>query len=106
MQSEVESAAVEVIEERTGGVCHERVAEALARDITSRDQFAHESEEAIEAGVSAAIEEIDDETFDAAFDAIQRRVSDEIEGQAKKVALRMLRELAAKAKHQEVAAAD
>ena len=105
MKSDVEIAALEIIEERTGGALyHPRVAEVLARDIINRDTFVHEPDEAVEAGVSAAIEEIDDATFDAAFDVIQKRVSDEIEGQAKQIALRMLRELAAKAEREEVAA--
>jgi hypothetical protein len=105
MKSDVEIAAVGFVEERTGGVCPSSVAEALARDIINRDTFVHESDEAIEAGVSAAIEEIDDATFDAAFDVIQKRVCEEIEGQAKCIALRMLRELAAKAEREEVATA-
>ena len=105
MKSDVEIAAAEIIEERTGGLYHPRVAEVLAREIIDRDTFVHEPDEAVEAGVSAAIEEIDDATFDAAFDVIQKRVSDEIEGQAKAIALRMLRELAAKAQHEEVAVA-
>lgn len=106
MKSDVEIAAIELVEERTGGGLYQpRVAEVLAAAIVNRDTFVHEPDEAVEAGVSAAIEEIDDATFDAAFDVIQKRVSDEIEGQAKKIALRMLRELAAIAQCEEAAAA-
>jgi len=106
MRSHVELAAVELIEKQMGGGPDQsRVAESLAQDIIARDEFELVPAFAIEAGVSAAIEEIDDATFDAAFDVIQTRVSDEIEGHAKQIALRMLRELAAKAQREEVASA-
>jgi hypothetical protein len=104
MKSDVEIAAAEILKERTGGLYLPRVAEVLARDIIDRDTFVHEPDEAVEAGVLAAIKEIDDATFDAAFNVIQKQVSDEVEGQAKAIALRMLRELAAKAEREEVAA--
>lgn len=97
MRSAVENAAVEIIEERTGGVNYDSVAASLAADIVNRDTFTHEPDEAIKAGVEAAIEELDDATFDDAFDAVQAAVSAEIESQAKILALRMLRELAVKA---------
>jgi hypothetical protein len=106
MRSDVELAAVELIEKRLGGGPNQScVAESLAQDIIARDEFELVPAFAIEAGVSAAIEEIDDATFDAAFDVIQSRISDEIEGQAKQIALRMLRELAAKAQREEMASA-
>ena len=104
MRTEVEKAALEILEDRIGGVNHDDVAAALARDIVNRDTFIHESEEAIEAGVEAAIEEIDDPTFDAAFDVIQAAVSAEVESQAKAIALRLLRQLAATAPREEAAA--
>lgn len=105
MNSEVKSAALEILEDRIGGVNHDDVAAALARDIVNRDTFDATPEEAIQAGVVAAIAEIDDSTFDAAFDAIQSAVAAEIESQAKLVALRMLRQLAATAEREEVATA-
>ena len=92
MKSEVEQVATRSIE-----VANDTVATALATSIVSGDMFEDEPEEAIEAGVQAAIDEIDNTTFEAAFDVIQAAVSVEVEGQAKRIALRMIRELAAKA---------
>ena len=53
--------------------------------------------EAIEAGIKAAIDEIDDATFAFAVDVIRDRGAYEVESQAKAIALRMLRETAAPA---------
>lgn len=105
MCDDVKEAAVEIIEDRIGGVYHPNVATALAGNIVSRDGFIHEPDEAIQAGIEAAIEEIDDATFDAAFDVIQAAVAAEVESQAKEIALRMLRQLAATAEREEVATA-
>jgi DNA-binding FrmR family transcriptional regulator len=72
-------------------------ADALAREIIHEHIDTLVPTEAVEAGVQAAIEEIDDATFDFAVDVIRDRVIAEVEGQAKAIALRMLRETAAKA---------
>jgi predicted N-acetyltransferase YhbS len=97
MNTKVLEKAVEIVTDRVE-VCEVKVAAALADDIVNRDTFDTECADDILAGVSAAIEEIDDATFDAAFDLVQSRVAVEIEGQAKRIALRLLRELAAQAK--------
>jgi len=81
-----------------------QVATTVAAEIVNRDGFDLMPTDAIEAGVAAAIDEIDERTFSHACDALQSRVSAEIEGQAKRIALRMLRELAVKAQREAVSA--
>jgi hypothetical protein len=105
MCDDVKKAALEILENRIGGVDRDDVATALADNIVNRAGFIHEPEDAIQAGIEAAIEEIDDATFDAAFDVIQTAVAAEVESQAKAIALRLLRQLAATAKREEVATA-
>jgi hypothetical protein len=95
MNSLLTIAASELMAASDVSVDDSRVAEALAKAIVESDEFETNPENAVEYGVSAAIEEIDSETYDAAFNVIQEQVSEEIEGQAKEIALRMLRELAA-----------
>ena len=96
MKTAIESAAAEVLADRIE-VGHELAADALAREIIHEHIDTLVPTEAVEAGVQAAIEEIDDATFDFAVDVIRDRVIAEVEGQAKAIALRMLRETAAKA---------
>jgi hypothetical protein len=103
MSSEVNEAVAEIVSNRVD-VDGEKIAAALAADIVERDAFDMHPSEAINDGIAAAIEEIDEATFSDAFDAVQSRVYAEVEAQAKRVALRMLRELAAQARR-EVAAA-
>lgn len=94
--SEVESLAVEIVRERFQ--FDDRVAGTLANEIVNeRIEVADVIGVNIEAGIQAAIDEIDDGTFAFAVDAISGRVAEEIERQAKAIALRMLRETAAKA---------
>jgi hypothetical protein len=96
MKTAIESAAAEVLADRIE-VGYELAADALAREIIHEHIDTLVPTEAVEAGVQAAIEEIDDATFDFAVDVIRDRVIAEVEGQAKAIALRMLRETAAKA---------
>ena len=74
-----------------------QVASTLATKIIEREAVELVPTEAIDAGVEAAISEIDEDAYDNACNAMQSRVTAEIEGQAKRIALRMIRELAAKA---------
>lgn len=92
----LESAALARLDDRVG-VDQDSVAAALATEILNRVTEWFDPAEAIEAGIAAAIEAIDDATFDFAVDVIRGRVVAEVEGQAKAIALRMLRETAAPA---------
>lgn len=101
----VEAAAVGMVYERVE-VDHDRVAEALAVEIVNEHIDNLEPADAVEAGIKAAIEFIDDGTFALAVDVIRDRVFAEVEGQAKNIALRMLRETAAKAERAMAATAE
>jgi len=95
-RSAIESAAAEILDDRIE-VDNDKVAEAMAQDIINEHIDDLVPTEAIEAGIKAAIDEIDDATFAFAVDVIRDRVADEVESQAKAIALRMLRETAAPA---------
>jgi hypothetical protein len=92
----VEAAAIEIVQERVE-VNHDRVAEALAREIVNEHIDSLEPADAIEAGVKAAIDGIDQDVFTMAVEVINDRVTAEVEGQAKCLALAMLRAAAVKA---------
>jgi hypothetical protein len=70
-------------------VIAERIANGSLSDLPIDDPIA--------AGVEAAIEQIDEATYAFAVEAIRDKVIAEIEREAKAIALRMLRETAAKA---------
>lgn len=91
----VERAAGEILGERIE-VDHDKVAEALAREIVNEHIDDLIPDDAIDTGVAEAIDEIDEGTFGLVVDVIRDRVGAEVEGQAKNIALRMLRDLAAK----------
>jgi len=92
----LESEAKQIAEERIE-VNDDTVAEQLAREIIGEHIDSLEPADAVEAGIKAAIDEIDDGTFAFAVDVIRDRVFAEAEGQAKNIAMRMLRDTAAKA---------
>jgi hypothetical protein len=94
--TDVERAVMQISEDRVE-VSDDSVAKALASEIMAEHIDTLETDAAVEAGIGAAIEEVDDATFAFAVDVIRDRVLAEVEGQAKKIALRMLRETAAKA---------
>lgn len=73
------------------------VAKAIAERIVSESLSDLAIDDQIAAGVEAAIEEIDEATYAFAVEAIRDNVTAEIEGEAKAIALRMLRQTAAKA---------
>jgi hypothetical protein len=100
MRDEMSEAIAEVVNRVEPD--HEMIAKALAADISTRTDF--DTHAAVEAGVAAAIEEIDDGIFDEAVEAVQLRVHAAVEADAKRAALRMLRELASQARHEEAAA--
>jgi hypothetical protein len=91
----IESAAAEILEERID-LDRDKVAAVLANEIVTESIDDLMPSEDIEAGVRAAIEEIDEAAFSFAVDVIRDCVAAEVEGQAKAIALRMLRETAAK----------
>lgn len=68
---------------------------ALAECLADHCEFGDTFEEDVTAGVKAAIDEIDEATWQAVVDAIQAAASTEVEAQAKRLALRMIRDLAA-----------
>jgi hypothetical protein len=88
------------------GSLDDDVATQLALDILNFDDFDTRPEHAIVDGVSDAFEEIDGETYDSTKEVIQRAVEAEVQCQAKAIALRLLRELAAKARTSEPQAAE
>lgn len=97
MTGTLASAVRELVDNRLAHVDEDTVATALAAAIVNSDQFDAQPREAIEAGVAAAIDEIDDTTLDAAFEVIQEAVNEEIERQATAIATRLIRKLAATA---------
>ena len=92
----IESAAAPILDDRIE-IDNDTVAEALAQEIINEHIVVLIPSESIEAAVQAAIEEIDEATFSFAVDVIRDRVDAEVASQAKAIALRMLRETAAKA---------
>ena len=96
MKTAIESAAAVILKDRIA-VDEAPAANALAREIITEHIDVLMPDDAIESGVQAAIEEIDEATFAFAVDVIRDRVAAEVEGQAKAIALRMLREAAARA---------
>ncbi len=104
MATIVQTVVQQVIDEQVSEINEDAVAVALAADIVKRGQFEIHPQDAIEAGVEAAIDEIDDKIFDAAFEMLQAAVSEEVERQAKTIALRMIRDLAATAAREAAAA--
>jgi len=92
----IESAAAPILDDRIE-VDIDTVAGALAQEIINEHIDVLDPLEAVEAGIKAAIDEIDDATFAFAVDVIRDRVAYEVESQAKAIALRMLRETAAPA---------
>jgi hypothetical protein len=88
------------------GSLDDDVASQLALDILDSDDFDTRPDHAIVDGVSEAFEEIDCETHGLAQEAVQRAVEAEVQHQAKAIALRLLRELAAKARTSEAQAAE
>ena len=96
MRTAIEAAALKMLQHRVE-VQHGSVAAALAHEIVNAHISDLVPDDAIEAGVQAAIEEIDEATFAFAVDVIRDRVAAEVEGQAKAIALGMLRNTASKA---------
>jgi hypothetical protein len=96
LKSAVEQSAGELLADRVS-VDSETVAAALAAEIVNEhiDDLCPES--AVEAGINAAIEQIDEPTFTMAVEVIGDRVAEEVERQAKQIALRLLAETARKA---------
>jgi hypothetical protein len=101
----IESAAAPILDDRIE-VDIDTVAGALAQEIINEHIDVLDPCEPVEAGIKAAIDEIDDATFGFAVDVIRDRVADEVESQAKAIALRMLRETAAKAESAAAMTAD
>lgn len=95
-RSAVERTAGEVLQERIE-VEHDTVARALAREIVDEHIDVSVSDEALQAGIEAALDEIDDDAFGSVVDVIRDSVAAEVEHQAKEIAVRMLREMAAQA---------
>ncbi len=91
LEAKVSEALVDV------SVSVDNVARSLANKIASDHIDYILDDDEIDAAVTAAIEEIDDATFAFAVDVIRDRMSQQIQTQAKKIALRLLRETAAKA---------
>ena len=73
----------------------EHAAAAIVRRVTRFDDMAGEFFDSVDAGVDAAIDEIDVATFGVVVDRVRTAVSAEVEAQAKRFALQMIRDLAA-----------
>lgn len=94
MKNGVVEAALEIVDDQIE-VEHDKVAVALAASIVTYLTCDTDSTEAVVAGVDAAIDEIDNETLDTAIEAIEATVSAKVTGEAKRIALKMIRDLAA-----------
>lgn len=101
MFHKVEARLVADLIDRRDPVEEDLVAMKLAADIGCREDFDSCPDDAVDAGVTAAIEVIDEKTFEKAFDVLQSAVAEEVERQSQRIALRMLRELASKAPKEE-----
>lgn len=96
MQTSLEQAAREFLADRIT-VDADVVATALAAEIVNEHIDTLLPDDAIDTGVSEAIDEISEATFAFAVDVISDRVRAEVEAQARQIALTMLRDVAAKA---------
>lgn len=96
MQTSLEHAAREILADRIT-VDADDVAKALAAEIVSEHIDTLVPADAIDTGVSEAIEEISEASFAFAVDVICDRVRAEVEAQARHIALTMLLDVAAKA---------
>lgn len=92
MSTQFVNAAVEKVRESLLEGVEDRVEESLAAELVSRCDLSKVCE--IESGIDSAIDEIDDDTFMAAVEVIERRISLELRDKAKRVAMRLLCELA------------
>jgi hypothetical protein len=75
---------------------NEAVARELAAAIVDFDDFDPRPDDAMLQGVRAAIDEIDELEMNQAESAVQQEVFNQVEITAKQIAMRLLRELAAK----------
>ena len=74
----------------------EHAASGVVKYIADEDELIDDYARSVDAGVRAAIEEIDEATFVAVSDAIREAASTEVKAQAKRLALRLMRDLAAR----------
>ncbi len=96
-RSDLERAANEWASERVE-VDGERVAASLVQRIVDEHMVAVVPTDAVDNGVAEAVEDFDDESFSAVVDLVSERVHLEVESQAKRIALRLLGEMAAQAR--------
>lgn len=73
----------------------EHAAAAIVRRVTRFDDMAEDFFDSVASGVDAAIDEIDVATFGVIDAQVRTAVSMEVEAQAKRLALEMIRDLAA-----------
>ena len=96
------AASVEVDDEQVAAVLVRRIVdehmEAVLPTMPPTD--------AVDNGVAEAVEEFDEESFSAVVDLVSERVHLEVESQAKRIALRLLGEMAAQARREASVAAE
>ena len=101
MSHKVEERIVADLLDRRDPVEEDRVAMSLASEIGCGHALDLCPDDAVDAGVDAALEAIDRETFDKAIEVLQSAVAAEVQRQSQRIAARMLRELASKAPKEE-----
>jgi len=74
----------------------EDVASGIVRYIADEDELIEEYVKSVNAGVKTAIEEIDDVTYVAVNDAIRAATAKAVKAQATRLALRLMRDWAAR----------
>ena len=87
--------ALEMAENKLA-VEREHVAAAVVRCITNDDDLIEDYAESVDAGVEAAMEDIDEATLSDLSDAISEAARADVEAQAKRLALLMIRDFAAR----------
>ena len=87
---------VEVDAEKVAGPLLDAIAENTALDLCPDD--------AIRAGVASAIDAVADDEYADAVEYIEERVSAQVEAEAKQIAMRLIKEMAANVKRDSVLA--
>ena len=102
---DLERAANEFASERVEAKVRQ-VANLLVQRIVDEHMVAVVPTYQLDIGVAEAVEEFDEESFSTVVDFVSERVHVEVESQAKRIALRLLGEMAAQARREASVAAE
>jgi hypothetical protein len=98
--SDILKQAIEMAETKLA-VEREHAAAAVVRNVLDDDDLIDDYVQSVDAGVTAAIEETDEATLQTVVVAIREAAQVKVEAQSKRLALQMIRDLAADNKKEE-----